>query len=87
MAVASKKSSSPARKAARKPAARTTAKSAGKQVTVTLVRSVHGQLKNIAASVRGLGLRKPHQSVIIADTAENRGMIHAAGHLLKVEHN
>jgi large subunit ribosomal protein L30 len=58
-----------------------------KLVTVTLIRSVHGQLKNIAASVRGLGLRRPHQSVTIADTVENRGMIHAAGHLLKVEQN
>ena len=63
------------------------AKPAGKLVTVTLTRSVHGQLKNIAASVRGLGLRKPHQSVIVADTAENRGMMHVAGHLLKVEHS
>jgi large subunit ribosomal protein L30 len=57
----------------------------GKQITVTLLRSVHGQLSNIAASVRGLGLRRRHQSVTVADTAENRGMIHAAGHLLKVE--
>ena len=58
-----------------------------KLVTVTLTRSVHGQLRNIAASVRGLGLRRPHQSVIVADTAENRGMMHVAGHLLKVEQN
>jgi large subunit ribosomal protein L30 len=58
-----------------------------KKITVTLIRSVHGQLRNIAASVRGLGLRHPHQSVTVADTAENRGMIHAAGHLLKVEQN
>jgi large subunit ribosomal protein L30 len=56
-----------------------------KLVTVTLIRSVHGQLQNIAASVRGLGLRRPHQSVSVADTPENRGMIHVAGHLLKVE--
>lgn len=55
------------------------------QVKVTLLKSVHGQLRNIAASVRGLGLRKRHQSVTVADTAENRGMINAAGHLLKVE--
>jgi len=60
---------------------------APRQVTVTLTRSMHGQLKNIAASVRGLGLRRMHQSVIVADTAENRGMIHVAGHLLKVEQN
>ena len=60
-------------------------KHAGKLVTVTLLGSVHGQLRNIAASVRGLGLRRRHQSVTVADTAENRGMILAAGHLLKVE--
>jgi large subunit ribosomal protein L30 len=55
------------------------------QLKVTLVKSIHGQLANIAASVRGLGLRKRHQSVKVADTRENRGMINAAAHLLKVE--
>ena len=50
-------------------------------ITVTLLRSMHGQLKHIAASVRGLGLRRRHQSVMIADTACNRGMIRTAGHL------
>jgi large subunit ribosomal protein L30 len=74
-----KKTSTPAGKAA--------GHAAGKQVTVTLTRSIHGQLKNIAASVRGLGLRRVHQSVMIADTPENRGMMHVAGHLLKVEQN
>ena len=52
---------------------------------VTLVKSVHGQLANIAASVRGLGLRRPRQTVTVADTPENRGMIQTALHLLKVE--
>jgi large subunit ribosomal protein L30 len=55
------------------------------QVKVTLVRSLHGQLKNIAASARGLGLRKIHQTVEVADTPEIRGMIDTAKHLLKVE--
>ena len=59
----------------------------GGTITVTLLRSVHGQLKHIAASVRGLGLRRRHQSVTVADTAANRGMIRTAGHLLKVESN
>jgi len=54
-------------------------------IKVTLVKSIHGQLKAIAASVRGLGLRRRHQTVEVADTAANRGMIHAASHLLKVE--
>jgi large subunit ribosomal protein L30 len=60
------------------------AKSAG-QVKLTLERSLYGQLKNIASSVRGLGLRRRHQSVTVADTAENRGMINVASHMLKVE--
>ena len=55
------------------------------KVRVTLLRSLHGQLRHIGASVRGLGLRRRHQSVVVADTAENRGMIHAACHMLKVE--
>jgi large subunit ribosomal protein L30 len=59
----------------------------GKMLTVTLLRSVHGQLKHIAASARGLGLRHRHQSVQVADTAANRGMIRTAEHLLKVESN
>ena len=57
---------------------------AGK-VKLTLVKSLYGQLRHISASVRGLGLRRRHQSVTVADTAENRGMIHAACHLLQVE--
>jgi len=52
---------------------------------VTLIKSVHGQLANIAASVRGLGLRRIRHSVTVKDTPENRGMIQAAVHLLKVE--
>jgi ribosomal protein L30/L7E len=34
-----------------------------KKLKLTLERSVHGQLHNIAASVRGLGLRRRHQTV------------------------
>jgi large subunit ribosomal protein L30 len=55
------------------------------QVKVTLVKSLHGQLASIVASARGLGLRRIRQSVTVADTPENRGMINAAVHLLKVE--
>jgi large subunit ribosomal protein L30 len=58
---------------------------AEQQLKVTLVRSLHGQLRNIAASARGLGLRRPHQTVTVRDTRENRGMIQTAAHLLRVE--
>ena len=57
---------------------------ANKQIKVTLSKSLAGQLKNIQASVRGLGLRRTHQTVEVADTPQNRGMIYAAKHLLKV---
>jgi large subunit ribosomal protein L30 len=58
---------------------------ADKQLKVTLVRSLHGQLKSISASARGLGLRRIHQTVTVKDTRENRGMIAAAVHLLRIE--
>ena len=59
--------------------------SSNKQIKVTLQKSIHGQLKSIASSVRGLGLRRRHQTVTVADTPENRGMIHAAKHLLATD--
>ena len=58
---------------------------ADKQIKVTLVKSLNGQLHNIAASARGLGLKRIHQSVLVKDTRENRGMIQTAVHLLRVE--
>jgi len=47
-------------------------------------RSTAGQLKNIIACVRGLGLRRIGHTVEVIDTPENRGMINAARHLLTV---
>lgn len=58
---------------------------AGKQVKVTLIKSLFGQSKAHQATVRGLGLRRIHQSSVLQDTAEIRGMIRASNHLLKVE--
>ncbi len=58
---------------------------ANKNLKVTLVRSPIGTPENHRLSVRGLGLRKMHQSVVVADTPENRGMINRAYYMLKVE--
>jgi len=58
---------------------------ATKSVKVTQLKSTYGELRHIISSVRGLGLRRRHHSVVVADTPENRGMINTAGHLLKVE--
>ncbi len=57
----------------------TSAMNAGRnRLKVTLTRSIHGQLQSIRASVRGLGLRRIRQSVVVQDTPQNRGMIAAA---------
>jgi large subunit ribosomal protein L30 len=58
---------------------------ATKSVRVTQVKSHYGELAAIVSSVKGLGLRRRHHSVVVQDTPENRGMINAAIHLLKVE--
>ena len=55
------------------------------KVKVTLIRSPAGQLRNIAETVRGLGLRRIRHSVVLTDTPEVRGLIRAAQHLLKIE--
>ena len=56
-----------------------------KTVKVTLIKSVFGQLQSHKACVRGLGLRRIRDTSVVIDTPENRGMIRAANHLLKVE--
>jgi large subunit ribosomal protein L30 len=55
------------------------------KVKVTLNSSVHGQLRNIRASVYGLGLRRIRDTRVVEDTPAVRGMINAAKHLLAVE--
>lgn len=56
-----------------------------KSVKVTLIKSMAGQLANIRASARGLGLRRIGHTVVVADTPANRGMMHAASHMLRIE--
>jgi len=58
---------------------------ADKLIKVTLVKSLYGQLRNIANSARGLGLRRIGHTVVVADTPSNRGMVETASHMLKVE--
>jgi len=59
--------------------------STGRKLKVTLVKSVSGRLEAHQACVRGLGLRRLHHSVEVADTRENRGMINKVGYLLTVQ--
>ncbi|MFZ1383088.1 MAG: 50S ribosomal protein L30 [Scrofimicrobium sp.] len=55
------------------------------KLKITLTKSVSGQKKNIADSVRSLGLRKIGQSTERMDTPVVLGQIHTARHLLDVE--
>lgn len=56
-----------------------------KRLSVTLVKSRYGRKPGHAECVAGLGLRRVHQTVAVADTPENRGMIAKVAYLLKVE--
>lgn len=56
-----------------------------KTVKVTLVRSINGRLANHKACVRGLGIRRMHQTVEVEDTACTRGMINKVSYMLRIE--
>ncbi len=55
------------------------------KLKVTLVKSINGRLESHKQCVRGLGLRRMHQSREVINTPENRGMINKVSYLLKVE--
>ena len=56
-----------------------------KSLSITLIKSPIGRLKNHKASVAGLGLRKIGQTVEVEDSPAVRGMINQVAYLLKVE--
>ncbi|TSA22436.1 MAG: 50S ribosomal protein L30 [Betaproteobacteria bacterium] len=55
------------------------------KIKVTQVKSVIGTIQAHRACVRGLGLRRIGQTVMVEDTPSNRGMINAVRYLLKSE--
>ena len=61
------------------------AKAKAKNLRVTLMKSMYGRKPGHAACVAGLGLRRRHQTVEVADTPENRGLINKVSYLLQVE--
>ena len=56
-----------------------------KRVRVTQVRSEIGFDGRQRSTLRGLGIRRMHQTVELEDTPQVRGMIRKVVHLLKVE--
>ena len=58
---------------------------ADKKIRVKLIKGLNGRSKKHQACVRGLGIRRIHQTVEVADTPENRGMINHAYYMLEWE--
>ena len=58
---------------------------AKKTVKVALVRSPIGSLPKHKLCLRGLGLKRMHQSVEVEDTPAVRGMINKVSYMLAVE--
>lgn len=55
------------------------------QINVTLVRSPSGALPKHKECVRGLGLKRMHQTVTLEDTPSIRGMVNKVYYLVRVE--
>jgi large subunit ribosomal protein L30 len=58
---------------------------ATKNIKVTLVRSQIGTMERHRQCLKGLGLRRMHQTVEILDTPANRGLITKVRYMLSVE--
>jgi len=58
---------------------------ADKKIKVKLVKGLAGCKTGHRATVRGLGLKRLHQTVEVADTAAVRGMINRVNYLVRVE--
>ena len=56
-----------------------------KQLKVTLMRSTIARHPKHKECVKGLGLRRPHHTVVVDDTPCNRGIINKISYLLSVE--
>ncbi len=58
---------------------------AKKTVKLTLVRSPIGTLPKHKLCLKGLGLKRMHQSVEVEDTPSVRGMINKVNYMLAIE--
>jgi large subunit ribosomal protein L30 len=61
------------------------ADAAQKTVKVTLVKSVIGTKQSHRDTVRGLGLKRLNQTVVLIDTPAIRGMVNKVDYLVKCE--
>ncbi|AWI10864.1 50S ribosomal protein L30 [Caldibacillus thermoamylovorans] len=56
-----------------------------KTLEITLTKSLIGRPKDQRETVKALGLRKMHQTVVKEDNAAIRGMINKVSHLVTVK--
>lgn len=57
----------------------------GKQLEVTLKKSMIGSPQKIRATLTGLGLTRTNKTVVRQDTPEIRGMLNKVQHLVDVK--
>ena len=55
------------------------------EIQVKLIKSLIGSKNYQRSCIKGLGLTKLGQEVLVKDTPENRGMINKVSHLLEVK--
>ena len=55
------------------------------KIRITQTKSGVGRPETQNRTLRGLGLRGPHKSVVLQDTVAIRGMIRKVSHLVTVE--
>jgi len=56
-----------------------------KKLKITQIRSAIGRKQNQKDTIRALGIRRMHQTVVHNDTPQIRGMVNTVAHLLNVE--
>ncbi len=57
----------------------------GKMLKIKMVKSEIGRPEKQRKILRGMGLKKLNNTVILADTPQTRGMINKVSHLVSVE--
>ena len=56
-------------------------------ITIKLVKSGIGRMKNHKLCIKGLGIKKINQTVTVLDTPSNRGMINKISDMLEIIEN
>ena len=57
----------------------------GRKIRITMLKSLHGQLQQHRDNMRGLGLKRRHQTVERTATPQVLGMVNGSSFMVKVE--